>query len=149
MCGCNLTFDPLKIKWSRASEGYYQVIKHTFGWLKSLILVANVSTGGIQVTTPLHYWKVVCRVKILLIVLTWQAVALNFNPNRHIEYVILYENSTVRLASVRFTQACPNISKFPAKLCVPGPLSNIKAAYPTPTFQLMSMPLQNSMFPAC
>ena len=30
MCGCNLIFDSLKIKQSRASEGNDQVIKHTF-----------------------------------------------------------------------------------------------------------------------
>ena len=39
-CGCNLTFDPLKIKQSRASEGDNQVIKHTF----LQIPVANTST---------------------------------------------------------------------------------------------------------
>ena len=47
MHGCNLYFDLSKIKRPRASEGYDQAIKHTFGQAKSLILVANASTGSI------------------------------------------------------------------------------------------------------
>ena len=37
-CGCNLTFDPLKTKWSRASEGNDQEIKHT-------LLIKNLDLG--------------------------------------------------------------------------------------------------------
>ena len=44
--GCNLTFDPLKIKRSRASEGNNQAIKHTFCRSKALIPVANAWIGG-------------------------------------------------------------------------------------------------------
>ena len=42
-----LTFDMLKIKQSRASEGSNEVIKHTFCQSKILMPAADASTGNI------------------------------------------------------------------------------------------------------
>ena len=47
---------------------------------------------------------------MLRIVRMWHAVALNYSLNRHTEYaqLILYEKSTIRLASMGLTQAHHN-----------------------------------------
>ena len=48
---------------------------------------------------------------MLLIDRTWRTVALNYSLSRHTEYVRqIYNNSTVRLASVGLAQARPNKS---------------------------------------